>query len=149
MYEALKRFADSGFTWLVQVVQWEWHTHSDLGVVGPEPPTKLLPRSCSLKTISICSVRLLSSGASCFVAHLSVQVLPEVLQRLLPVPLIGRDLQEHALNHLVELHRRHLQVHPVCLACQGIPVSFLGRGGSGQQDYWGGRPLISGVSFSS
>lgn len=101
-------------------------------VIGPEPPSKLLPRS--LKTISICSLRLLSSGASCCVAHLSVQVLPEVLQRLLPVPLIGRDLQEHALNHLVQLHYRHLQVRPVCLACQGIPVSFLGRGGSGKQD---------------
>lgn len=24
--ETLKRFDDSGFTWLVQVVQWEWHT---------------------------------------------------------------------------------------------------------------------------
>lgn len=151
VYEILKHFADSGFTWLIQVVQWEWHTSYayDLGVTGPEPPSKRLPRSCSLKTTIIRSLRLLSSRASCCAAHLGVQVLPEVFQRLLPVPLMGGDLQEYALKQLVQLHRRHLQVCPVCLDRQGVLVSFLGRGGSAQQDYWGGRPLIPGVSFSS
>lgn len=151
VYETLKHFADSGFTWFIQVVQWEGipHTHMTWESQVPSLPSKRLSRSCSLKTTIILSLRLLSSRASCCAAHLGVQVLPEVFQRLLPVPLMGGDLQEYALKQLVQLHRRHLQVCPVCLDRQSVLVSFLGRGGSAQQDYWGGRPLIPGVSFSS
>lgn len=72
-----------------------------------------------------------------------------MFQSLLPVRLIVCDLQEHAVNHLIQLHRHRLQVHSVCLACQCVPVSFLGRGHSGQQDCWEVRSLIPVVSFSS
>lgn len=62
--------------------------------------------------------------------HLGAQVLVELLHSLPPVILMGQDLAQHALNHLIQLHRHRLQVDSVCFACQSAPVSFLEREGT-------------------
>ena len=43
---------------------------------------------------------------------------------------MGHDPEEHALNHLIQLHRHRLQVSSARLACQGAPVGFLGTEGT-------------------